>query len=335
MKHLKKLALAATVACAFASSNAMAWGYNGHRIVGAIADQLLKGSKAEAQIRALLLPGESLESIAVWADNAKGSYNGSVVTPEMTEYTTANPKHQEYHYTDVPFQLDAYHEGGVGTADVDIVQTMKQAIAVLQGKTDPASNPHNFTRRQALLVLTHVAGDITQPLHVGAPYLDRNGAFAVPDTHAHLDGVQYVDLRGGNDLVLEDSTGPEKKTRALHSYWDSTLVDYAMKRISTRTPTEFAIAAIKDKPPVAPTAGDIATWPVQWANDTLQVSKRAYQGLVPGAMVMAPARNGGEARKNWVVAAPADYAVPASAIASEQLIKGGYRLAQVLQAVFN
>jgi hypothetical protein len=35
-------------------------GNDGHRAVGAIADQLIKGSKAEQQVQALLLPGESL-----------------------------------------------------------------------------------------------------------------------------------------------------------------------------------------------------------------------------------------------------------------------------------
>ena len=167
---MKKLAVVLALTGVFASFDAAAWGRDGHKAVGAIADKLLKGSHAQRQIQALLLPGESLESIANWPDCVKGTYCGPQ-SPEMIEYVNANPKHSEYHYTDVPFQLEKYHDHGVGTAEVDIVQTLKQCIAVLQGKTDPALNPHKFTRRQALILLTHFAGDIHQPLHVGAAFV--------------------------------------------------------------------------------------------------------------------------------------------------------------------
>ena len=72
----------------------------------------------------MLLPGESLEAIANWPDCVKGTYCGPQ-SPEMVAYTDANPKHSEYHYTDVPFQLAHYHDGAVGTTEVDIVQTLE------------------------------------------------------------------------------------------------------------------------------------------------------------------------------------------------------------------
>jgi hypothetical protein len=87
---MKKLASILALSSAFVSFNAHAWGNDGHRAVGAIADQLIKGSKAEQQVQALLLPGESLAGIASWADCVKGTYCGPQ-TPEMVAYTTANP----------------------------------------------------------------------------------------------------------------------------------------------------------------------------------------------------------------------------------------------------
>ncbi|MEG0883845.1 MAG: S1/P1 nuclease, partial [Janthinobacterium sp.] len=84
-------------------------GNDGHRAVGAIADQLLKGSAAQAQVAKLLLPGESLEKIANWPDCVKGTYCGPQ-SPEMLSYVAANPKHGEYHYTNVPFQNAHYHD---------------------------------------------------------------------------------------------------------------------------------------------------------------------------------------------------------------------------------
>jgi len=157
------------------SFDALAWGTDGHRAVGAIADKLIKGTNAQKQVAALLQPGESLESVAIWPDCVKGNYCGPQ-TPEMVEYVAGNPKHSAYHYTDVPFQLDRYRDGMAGTADEDIVQTLKQAIAVLQGKTDPALNPHRFTKRQALILITHMTGDIHQPCTWAPPSSTRKAS---------------------------------------------------------------------------------------------------------------------------------------------------------------
>ncbi len=349
---MKKLACILALTSAFASFDAAAWGRDGHKAVGAIADRLLKGSAAQKQIQALLLPGESLESIANWADCVKGSYCGPQ-TQEMLDYVNGNPKHSEYHYTDVPFQLGKYHDHGVGTSEVDIVQTLKQCIAVLQGKTDPALNPHKFTRRQALILLTHFAGDIHQPLHVGAAFVSKDGSFVVPKTHAEVDETAIFDSRGGNNLLLDDAKisaladgligpgepapvregVPRALTKPFHSYWDSTTVDYAFRRIKTRTPEQFADAAIAGKPQVATATGDPMTWPYQWADDALAVAKLAYQDVAPGKLTPQTSKKG-ETYYTFALEVPQNYPVPSSAIAKTQLIKGGYNLAALLQAIF-
>jgi hypothetical protein len=349
---MKKLACVLALTSAFVSMDALAWGNDGHRAVGSIADKLLKGSNAEKQIAALLMPGESLESIANWADCVKGTYCGPQ-TPEMVNYTAGNPKHSEYHYTDVPFQLPHYHDGGVGTSEVDIVQTLKQAIAVLQGKTDPALNPHNFTKRQALMLLVHMTGDIHQPLHVGAAFVSKDGKFVVPKSHAEVDEAAIFDSRGGNNLLLDDQKlsqlsanlippgepkpvregVPQALTKPFHSYWDSTTVDYAFRRIQTRTPGQFADAAIAGKPAIKANSGELATWPYQWADDALVVSKEAYKDVVPGKLVPQVSKKG-ETYYTFTLEVPANYPVPSSQIAREQLIKGGYKLAEVLKAIY-
>ncbi|HZV64940.1 MAG TPA: S1/P1 nuclease [Telluria sp.] len=349
---MKKLARVLALAGAFLSADALAWGNDGHRAVGAIADQLLKGSNAQKQVAALLLPGESLESVANWADCVKGTYCGPQ-TPEMVAYVGANPKHSEYHYTDIPFQESHYHDGAVGSAGDDVVQTLKQAIAVLQGKTDPALNPHRFTKRQALLLITHMTGDIHQPLHVGAAYVGKDGKFVVPQKHDDIDTVNIFDARGGNNLLLDDEKlaalsanlippGEAKPlppgvvkspTRPFHSYWDSTVVDYAMRRIGTRTPEQFAQAVIASKPAVPANSGDPASWPYQWADDALIASKIAYADVTPGKITPQVGRKG-ETYYTWGIEVPANYPVPSSALAKTQLIKGGYHLAALLQAIW-
>ncbi|MFC0133834.1 phospholipase [Massilia eurypsychrophila] len=348
---MKKLACVLALTGAFLSTEALAWGNDGHRAVGAIADKLLKGSNAEKQVAALLLPGESLESISVWADCVKGNWCGPQ-TPEMVTYVSANPKASVYHYTDVPFQKDHYHDNDVGTDPDDIVQTLKQAIAVLQGKTDAALNPHGFSKRQALLLITHMTGDIHQPLHVGAAFIGKDGKFVVPNKHADIDTVSIFDSRGGNNLLMNDDkvaamgasqipgqNKPEREgvpkalTKPFHSYWDSTTVDYAMRRISTRTPEQFAQAVIATKPDVAKNAGDPVTWPYQWADDSLVAAKLAYADVTFGPGIQQTSKKG-EIYYNWNLEVPANYPVPSSAIAKTQLIKGGYNLASLLQAIF-
>lgn len=349
---MKKLACVLALCSAFTSVDAMAWGRDGHRAVGAIADKLLKGTYAQKQIAALLLPGETLASIANWADCVKGTYCGPQ-TQEMIDYVAGNPKHSEYHYTDVPFQLERYHDHGVGTAEVDIVQTMKQCIAVLQGKTDPALNPHKFTKRQALILLAHFAGDIHQPLHVGAAFVSKDGKFVVPKTHAEVDEATIFDSRGGNNLLLDDAKlaalaaglippgeaapvkegVPKALTKPFHSYWDSTTVDYAFRRIGVKTPEQFAQAAIAGNPAVQKWQGEVATWPYQWADDALAVSKLAYAEVTPGQLTPQTSKKG-ETYYAFTLEVPANYPVPSSAIAKTQLIKGGYNLAAMLQAIF-
>jgi hypothetical protein len=350
---MKKLAFALALSGAFVSANALAWGNDGHRAVGAIADKLIKGSNAEKQVKALLQPGESLESVANWPDCVKGNYCGPQ-TPEMVDYVNANPKHSEYHYTDVPFQLDHYQDGAVGTADDDIVQTLKQAIAVLQNKDDAKSNPHHFTRRQALILITHMTGDIHQPLHVGAAYVGKDGKFVVPTNHKDIDTVAIFDSRGGNNFLLDDARiealsvandippgepKPEKPgvpkalTKPFHSYWDSTSVDYAFRRIRTKTPEKFAQAVIPSQPDVAKNSGDVSTWPYQWADDALVFSKQAYAGVTLGPLTEQVSKKG-ETYYTWNLEVSQNYPVPSSAIAKTQLIKGGYHLAQLLEAIW-
>jgi hypothetical protein len=349
---MKKLACVLALTSAFVAQDALAWGNDGHRAVGAIADQLIKGSNAQKQVAALLQPGESLESVANWPDCVKGNYCGPQ-SPEMVEYVNANPKHSEYHYTDVPFQLGHYHDGAVGTDENDIVQTLKQAILVLQGKDTPATNPHRFTKRQALILITHMTGDIHQPLHVGAAYVGKESVFVVPQKKVDIDGLAIFDSRGGNNFLMDDAKleamsanlippgepkpvkegVPKALTKPFHSYWDSTSVDYAFRRIRTKTPEKFAQAIIDSNPDVAKNSGDVASWPYQWADDALVVSKQAYAGVTVGKLTPQVSKKG-ETYYTWTLEVPQDYPVPSSAIAKTQLTKGGYHLAQLLQAIW-
>src|SRR6266571_5029685 len=66
---------------------AWSWGSEGHQTIGAMADTLLAGTHAGQRVQALLLPGETLSTAAIWADCAKGFlYCHRALTPEMQTF---------------------------------------------------------------------------------------------------------------------------------------------------------------------------------------------------------------------------------------------------------
>ena len=85
-----------------------------------------------------------------------------------------------------------------GTSDHDIVSATLAAMAVLQGQKSPP--PIVLARtREALLLLTHLLGDMHQPLHVGAIYLDANNQPVDPGASG-LAVDPKIETRGGNQL---------------------------------------------------------------------------------------------------------------------------------------
>jgi hypothetical protein len=318
-------ALVAFVSLALLLSNAAcAWGAAGHETVGAIADQLIAGRRAAAEVNKILKPGENLRSVASWADCAKG-YCGEL-TEELREFVRRNPRHAHYHYTDVPFQAAAYEEGEVGTSDDDVVHILRQCIAVLKGATDHGANPHGLSAREALLLLVHLLGDVHQPLHVGTAYVSDKDGFVVPASAAAVDNVVIFSTAGDNDLIFD--------SQPLHAFWDSRAVEDAMRRANVRTPEEFAAALMHASPDMPIVTGDVTKWPAKWATETLGAAKLAHAGLSIEKRAEARHRPGA-AHFVWNVSAPADYSQTASTVAATELTRAGYRLAAILEAVWH
>jgi len=161
-----------------------AWGPDGHHTVGALADQLIAGTHAEAQVKTIL-GSLSLANAAVWADCAKGVnpktfvYSGEGRFPEckvfettageaeMSDFVQRNSScvvkpgeeacNKQYHYTDVNIAQGKYKLGLVGTRDDDIVAAISAAAHFLKG--DPVPAPFGFKdKHEALLVLSHYVG---------------------------------------------------------------------------------------------------------------------------------------------------------------------------------
>jgi hypothetical protein len=349
---MKKINLLVLLCCALTSFSALASGDEGHKTVGAIADRLLKGTNAGAKVQALLKDGESLQSISIWADCAKGTFCGPQ-TSEMVAFGIQNPAHSAYHYTNTPVLNKAYVVGGVGTSDHDIVQTLQQAIAVLQGNDTELTNPHRFSPRQALLMIAHLVGDIHQPLHVGAAYINSDNQFVTPVNKQQVDGVNIFDLQGGNNLLLEDKATwtardlqiyqrdaasslaekPIRMGKPLHLYWDVTVVENVMRNLGVKTIEELTDKLMENKIKVIPNTGDPVTWPEQWANEGMGFAKIAYTDLKVTERVKMTSRKGVE-YSSWYTDLPLNYNETSTEITRKQIGVAGVRLAALLKKIW-
>ncbi len=340
MARPRRRRLVAAAALALLAATARAWGPDGHHTVGAIADRLIAGSNAQAQVKALL--GDlTLEQAAVWADCAKGidpakdfAYTSAGKYPEcavfetpaleaeMADFVRRNDTncarmpgdescHKQYHYTDEAIQRRRYHLGDVGTHEFDVVAAIAATLRVLEG--EPAPAPFAIKdKREALLLLAHYVGDVHQPLHVGAVYLDAQGGLVDP-AQGTFDPA--TSTQGGN-LVTTIHVATNRRSDNFHSTWDSipealqsSHIDAAWLALARRVP---------------PTRGAMDGWSADWADGTLTQARHAVQTL----------KFGPEANGHWTVPLDGRYDDSMAPIKKRQLTEAGARLAQALRAIW-
>jgi hypothetical protein len=217
--------------------------------------------------------------------------------------------HKGYHYTDVAIQHDRYDRTYTGASDHDIVGAINAAIAALRG--NPAPFPVSIADKQeALLVLAHLVGDVHQPLHVGAVYLDAEGKPFDPDSPGHAHD-RSTETRGGNAIDVGSNN--------MHAEWDQVLGSLDAENIN---PKALARAAV-----ISATEAPENTWAAIWASETLVAARIAFTGV----SFTRPGSKGGwsaqfDDRKK--------YLVMKREIQNQQLVKAGARLAQILNLAF-
>jgi hypothetical protein len=227
--------------------------------------------------------------------------------------------HAKYHFVDEPAQNGAYASGDPGTNDHDVVHAINAAIARLEGKPVPA--PFRIrTDAEALRLLAHFVGDIHQPLHTGAEYLD-------PETGAVLDPPPFPDKRtetqGGNLIMYTRSEN-------LHGTWDTIPKSWGVDG----SVLVDGSALLDQARALPPTPGDRHGWAASWASDSIAVSRaKAFAGLEFTGQVERAVR--GRKVKVWTIAnRPDGYADTLHATQREQIVKGGRHLADILNAIW-
>ena len=197
-KWIASLALLAAVLAA--PDRAVAWGKDGHEIVGKIAEKNLS-KPARAAVDELLkdhqFKGVSDSKLVNWADSIRGS----------ALYKEKYPKAAEWHYINIDIELDpAKIDVAALCKDGDCVYgALLKFRAILKDPKKPLQE-----RREALFFIAHFVGDFHQPLHCAERNKDK----------------------GGN-LVKVRVTADDKETPNLHKVWDTNLVAKAMGTLST------------------------------------------------------------------------------------------------------
>ena len=339
------------------TSGAWAFGHPGHQLIGSLADEMLAGSNAALQVRSILgIRIRNLKTAATWPDcvrdvspDAQGNFvyndhskfhspacipfEGAIERPRMEDYVRRNwtncpgehgqpPQgcHKQYHFADVASQHDSYDRHFVGTSERDIVSAINAAIAVLLNGA-PAPSPFDIKdKKEALLLIAHFVGDLHQPLHVGAVYLDDNGQILDPDQP----GFPLTDreqTRGGNKL--------EDGSTNLHSEWDAIPSGISLDSLATPAGKKRrqVLGAMMKAVPATP--GRFDEWPVAWATDTLKASHAAFNGL---SFTRTDAKNADD----WVAQFNdrSAYLTAKNDLQQQQVVKSGARLARLLKAIW-
>jgi hypothetical protein len=300
------------VALFLSLSPARAYGPDGHKIIGAIADQRLAGTPTGARV-SQLLDGYSLEEASIMADTIKQWDKPGIDDPKVQKYFSSHPKiaaqlrefwkanpptedekseipsHHWFHYTDVPLVGDEkYGDGKAGRSQWDIVHMMRYCIGVLEGKIPP-TNERKITKPIALILLAHFVGDIHQPLHVGAQYFDAEGK---PVNPGHVPSA--LPDEGGNSLQLKlADAAPRRHNPKFHGFWDLDAVMANLPVLPDTMPKEMRqekmnlaeksltsrLAKAEPKNWQMPASMPVEDYPEAWANEILPIAREAHSRL--------------------------------------------------------
>jgi hypothetical protein len=294
---------------------AFGWGCEGHQIIALIArahltpaasnavDQLLRENQIDPELKRFCRdrPNDLMADSATWADDAKN-----------TEKTA------DWHFIDIPLSVSAGDAMNWCKPEPDgkpgcIVSAIDYELAILRDKTQPAR-----VRAKALRYVIHLVGDLSQPLHAS-------------DNHD----------RGGNCTEIRFFS--EAKPQNLHAIWDYEIVARDLEATRETQPQyarELDERFARNFPLWGQAKADILAW--TWDSHTL-ASTVSYADLKP-AIPAAPL-NAGLADQAGCTAERATVAALhisvgdayfslARPVIREQLAKGGYHLAGLLNQTF-
>ena len=278
------------------ATKALAWGDEGHEIVGLIAEHELANSPAVlAKIHDLLAAdtsgivrrdtGDLMADEATWADRYRD------MNQRRSHYTAT----RNWHFVDLEIDSPSMNEAcsgqkqlpqgtaaSAGPANDCVVDKIEQFQEELSSSATASAE-----RLMALQFLLHFVGDLHQPLHSS----DRND-------------------QGGNGKTV---SAPGFNQGKLHGYWDTEFV----QQLGTDPQAVAANleASITPADRIEWTKGTVESW----AMESFSAAKTVAYGRLP------------QPDPNGTFELSADYVGATRPIVSTQLSKAGVRLAAILK----
>ena len=295
MRSELKAFLLAVVLSVSVATDGFAWGQNGHRVTGEIAERNLN-DKARAEVRRIL-QGVSLAEIATWADEIRSDPEWDFVEPwhyvsieddqaweELLETEAADESINSI--LEIIPVLEAF------LADPETETMTLEGAVKKRGSSLAPGQSKEIGKREALALYVHFIGDLHQPLHVG-----RAG-----DLGGNRIGVKWFD-----------------EEVSLHKVWDEGLIDSL--KLSY---TEFAnfLERIPEKTRAEWTASSM----LDWAKESKAVRDRVYD--------FGPQRSDYYLNVKSPPSLSYQYRADNLELLRERLAQGGYRLAAKLNEIF-
>lgn len=264
---------------------AWSWGSIGHYAICELAEKKVTPKTREALRK--ILGKMSLAQACNHMDEVRSH-------PDRATYEKTFP----WHFVEVPngHTIDNAPRSPQG----DALEAMIRMEQKLKSRTGSA-----FEQFEALAFLTHLLGDVHQPLHVG------NGQ----------------DM-GANTCVVSFF----KRKTNLHVVWDSSLIEHLALSF-----TELArfVDILDTKTETAYRKGDYKDWITESANVRDQLYPKVFAGgkEVPGRPYCKK-REEGTVEDSMIPELGYDYAFQTRALLNQRLIQAGIRIAVVLDRIY-
>jgi hypothetical protein len=286
---------------------AAAWNKAGHMVSGAFAYSALKEKDPEALARVIEILEAHPQYESRWSDildHASERQQDQVLFmlaarwPDDVRETDEDRPTQ--HYVNKPIVIgDATPPDSVGG---DIEVAFRSALHTLRD-----ANKSDAEKAVALCWLFHLTGDIHQPLH--AATLIRSD-FPEGD-------------RGGTRFYVKKSQS--SAPLSLHQLWDGIILGSESQQAVRNESIKLRTAYSRDSLSAELGSGFTDTDFAKWIDESLNAAKKGYNdGTLKGGTTKGKAKT-----------LPNNYTTEALPVAEKRMALAGYRLADILDSLFN
>ena len=288
----------ALLLCSVLSSPALAWNDGGHMMVAKIAYDKIstENPMAKIEIDRLL----ALQIAPARSTDNSSDFVSAAHWADDIKHAPGFTQTADEHFIDYPYSNDGTPLPTRLPKSVNIVTALTKYVGILQSPFSSDSD-----KATALRFVIHLVGDIHQPLHCVS---------RVSASYPHGD-------LGGNKVLIGQPLNELPSEITLHSFWDGGLGSFPHKAGHVAPPlyqVTQAAAAISAKFTADAQWKNGGPYDYSgWSRESQQIATSfVYQGLVDGQV---PGKN---------------YVTQGTLIAQQQLVKAGYRLALLLEAIW-